>query len=56
MVEIIIFEKIYDEQVKKLNENRIDFIDQQIAEPDIEPDFPVNNSAILWCDPLCFFS
>ena len=36
---LIIFEKIYDEQVKKLNENRIDFIDQQIAEPDIEPDF-----------------
>jgi len=36
---LIIFEKIYDEQVKKLNEDRIDFIDQQIAEPDIEPDF-----------------
>jgi hypothetical protein len=36
---LIIFEKIYDEQVKKLNENRIDFIDEQMAEPIIEPDF-----------------
>jgi len=36
---LIIFEKIYDEQVKNLNEGRVDFIDQQMSQPEITPDF-----------------
>ena len=48
---LILFEKIYDEQVKNLNENRIDFIDAQQFEDDENMNFntPTNepNTATL---------